>query len=149
MNDEALTPLERARKATRTMRERGEPIVRRNPIQLAAIKTKSKTMALRAYYWQHHGVVENQGTEDGAVVRQDAEGDYAKARQKSHQIGLPAVIKEICYHCEAGGIDPGARERVRNCGAPRCALHPVRPWQRIRGRKKIAEAKNIPLKVGV
>ena len=88
--------------------------------------TPTLPKCLRAYFWQHEGVIENQGCEGAEVFRQDAEAGYLDARERSRGIGLRAVINEICWRCECGDDDPGAGARIRDCKAPHCALHPVR-----------------------
>lgn len=133
--------LRRAHAKTAEMRAAGVKLSPpKNAIEQAKAAPKSLTKALRAYFWQQEGVVENQGNEDAGAFRSAAEGLYSGARERSREIGLPATIKEICYRCEAGGIDPGVVGRVRNCGAPKCALHPVRPWRSIKGSKPVVES---------
>ena len=42
---------------------------------------------------------------------------------------LRKAINAFCYECMGGDGEPGARDHVRNCTAPKCPLYPVRPWQ--------------------
>ena len=132
--------LKKAQEKLAQMRAAGiKPAAPKNAIEKAKADPKSKTKALRAYYWQHHGVVENQGNEAAGALHRDAEADYTEARARSRQLGLPQVIREICFNCEGGHADSGARYRVRDCGARICALHPVRPWKKLKNREPRSE----------
>lgn len=46
---------------------------------------------------------------------------------------LKAAIKAFCWTCVGEDADPGAKFRVRDCTVTRCALHPHRPWQNVKG----------------
>lgn len=104
----------------------------KNAVEQARADQTSNVKALRAYYWQHHSVVENQGNEAAQMLREDAERDYRAARERSLRpdIGLRAVINEVCWRCECGDDDPlypvKAGQRIRDCTISHCALHPVR-----------------------
>ena len=50
--------------------------------------------------------------------------EKAKANPKS----LRLAINGKCWDCQSG--DPGTRERIRDCWATDCSLHPVRPYQK-------------------
>lgn len=107
--------------------EMPKPGPRLNPIEKAKLAPKSLTKALRAYWWDMEGVIANQGTPEAVPQRQAAEARYRESRDLSRQIGLPAVIKGICWVCVSGDDDPGGGERVKNCRCASCPLHPVRP----------------------
>lgn len=52
--------------------------------------------------------------------------------QKAHAApkSLRKAVTAFCYECVGGDGEPGARNHVRNCTAPNCALFAVRPWQK-------------------
>lgn len=133
--------LKKAQEKRVAMRAAGiAPPPRKNVVEQAKAKP-TLTKCLRAYFFQHHGVIENSRCEGVELLREDAERDYRAARERSLKpgIGLRAVIDEICWCCEAGDIDPGAGERIRDCKAPHCALHPVRMKVAIRWRPETLE----------
>lgn len=49
---------------------------------------------------------------------------------------LAAPVKERCFECVGGDADPtpSPKVRVRDCECTDCPLHPVRPWQDLKGR---------------
>jgi hypothetical protein len=44
------------------------------------------------------------------------------------------AIAAKCFDCEGSGLDPGWKSRIGACEITSCALHAVRPYQRL-GRK--------------
>jgi len=118
-----------ARESRRAKFAAGERIEKLNPIEKAKRAPKSLTKALRAYYWDLEKVLANRGSPDGGEQRRIAEERYKVARSKSREVGLPAVIKDICRDCVGGYDDPGPQDRVRNCPCTSCPLHPVRGWR--------------------
>lgn len=38
-------------------------------------------------------------------------------------------VNSACWRCEGGGSDANAQERIGNCAAVHCGLHPGRPYQ--------------------
>jgi len=52
---------------------------------------------------------------------------YAKAL--ANPKSLRKCITGFCYECMGGDGEPGARNHVKNCTAPKCPLWHVRPWQ--------------------
>ncbi|MEX3984034.1 hypothetical protein AB4Y45_34155 [Paraburkholderia sp. EG287A] len=55
--------------------------------------------------------------------------EQAQANPKS----VKAAVKAFCWECVGADADPGAKFRVRDCTVTRCALHPHRPWQNVKG----------------
>jgi hypothetical protein len=51
-----------------------------------------------------------------------------RSAAKPHSKALAIVAK--CWQCIGGNGDPNPRQRIRECEVPRCALYPVRPYQR-------------------
>lgn len=49
-------------------------------------------------------------------------------RPESLRMSINAFCAQ-CMGCTDESIEPGFREQVRNCTAPRCALYAVRPYQ--------------------
>lgn len=150
MNTEK-TPLQLAQERMAELRReaaaRGEKLTVMNPIEAARANPKSKSRAILAYYWDLDLIEQNKGSADANVgeMRRQARANHKAAIKNS---GGPAkAIKAICYHC-VGGVDSvdvlvgeaclggevGGRPRVRNCQVTECALHPHRPWQKIRSR---------------
>ena len=46
-------------------------------------------------------------------------------------LSLRAAVNAKCYQCEGEDADPGVRWRIGNCACASCALHAVRPYQRL------------------
>lgn len=57
-------------------------------------------------------------------------------RAAKNPTSLRCAINGKCYDCQGAGYDPGTKERIRDCEAYDCTLHPVRPYQNIRRRVK-------------
>jgi hypothetical protein len=85
-----------------------------------------RAKTVRLYFRQHHGVDENRGS-IVQILRDDANRDFKLAQDRAKQVGWPAVVSEMCWKCECGDDDPGAGQRIADCKAPHCAIHPVRP----------------------
>lgn len=113
--------IERAQAALQAKREAGQPIRR------------SLAKPLREYFLDLAGVYLNQGCRDAPIreMRAEACANYEAARKK----GLAAAVQRICYECQGGDADPGPKIRVRDCTIEQCPLHPVRPWQQVKGRR--------------
>lgn len=59
---------------------------------------------------------------------------------EANPTSLKRAVKAFCWTCVGGDGDPGAKFRVRDCTAPKCPLHPHRPWQDAKGRIHIGAA---------
>jgi hypothetical protein len=59
---------------------------------------------------------------------------------QANPTSLKRAVKAFCWTCVGGDGDPGAKFRVRDCTAPKCALHPHRPWQDAKGRIQVGDA---------
>lgn len=107
---------------------------RLNPLERAKQKPKSLALALRAYRWEMSGADRNDRDPDAKrACKQDYKDAMAALKGQSKR----KVINETCFNCVGGYADPGPKLRVRDCGCTACPLHPVRPWQGIRGRKGV------------
>lgn len=89
----------------------------------------SRAKPLRDYYRDFFGLNDRQGP-DRAALRADYKAAIADLKGKS----LKREVESICFECVGGDSDPGPKLRVRDCRCRDCPLHPVRPWQSIRGR---------------
>lgn len=124
---DALREANAKRRAQVAAGEAPQPRPPANAVEQAKRDPKSKTKALRAYCWDMEKVIENQGTPEAMTQRRVAESNYRGLRKRSREIGLPALIKAICWDCVYGDVDPGGGDRIVNCTAASCPLHPVRP----------------------
>lgn len=87
---------------------------RRAQLRAQLAKGQDKMRELRASGWK--------------PVHRNPE-EQAQANPKSTK----AAIKAFCWGCVGADADPGAKFRVRDCTVTRCALHPHRPWQTVKG----------------
>lgn len=46
---------------------------------------------------------------------------------------LRLAINAKCYDCQGQDADPGVKKRIAFCECVDCPLHPVRPYQKMRG----------------
>jgi hypothetical protein len=99
----------------------------RNPIERARDNPKSRSLALKGYFYDWVGCTLNPCSKD---MRQEARELYKKARTE----GLVKAVKRICFDCVGGDADPGPRLRVRDCSCGDCPLHPIRPWKAVKNR---------------
>lgn len=99
----------------------------RNPLERARDNPKSRSLALKAYFYDYVGAPINTFSKE---MRQEARGLYKNARTD----GLAKAVKRICFECVGGDADPGPRLRVRDCRCSDCPLHPVRPWKNVKNR---------------
>lgn len=135
--------LKRAHEKVREMRAAGlEPAAPMNAIEKAKADPKSRAKAVRAYWWQHEGVLENRGNPEGGIQRRIAEEHFEASRSEAKQSGWKAVVNAICWECVCGRIDPGPKRRIRDCMVPKCGIHPVRPFQAYVGRGKHTKPEN-------
>jgi hypothetical protein len=103
-----------------------------SPIERARRNPKSRSLALRAWCWQHEMVDENKGTPEARQQRQAAHDLYR--RMRARDTSLVRVIRDICHDCLHDPEGISVRVLVRDCGVTDCGLHPVRPWQAVKGR---------------
>jgi hypothetical protein len=100
-----------------------------DPIIKARRNPTSRSLALKAYFWDLEGIELNRGCSGfpAKEAKEAARSAYRDARGK----GLKRAIEEICYTCVGGDADPEPHPkiRVRDCGSDTCLLWPVRPWQ--------------------
>lgn len=122
--------LEIARKKQAEKRAAGIKVSRVSIIEKAIRNPKSRSLALKAYYWDFVGCTLNPVTTD---LRKEYKGLYTAAQQG----GLAATLKNTCLECVGGNDDPGPKLQVKRCQCIDCPLHPVRPWQKISGRKPL------------
>ncbi|MFZ5653175.1 MAG: hypothetical protein ACOY42_02060 [Pseudomonadota bacterium] len=47
---------------------------------------------------------------------------------------LRLAINGKCWDCVGGSCDTAPRQRIRDCRIIECTLHPVRPYQDVKGR---------------
>lgn len=117
----------KAREAAAAKRAAGEKIVRLNPIEKSQRNPKSKSLAVRAYYWEWVGCAHNAVTpemrEEYAALCKKAKGDNA------------ATIKHTCMICVGNGADPNPWALINECRISDCLLHQVRPYQKREPRK--------------
>lgn len=91
----------------------------------------SRLPALKRYYRDFYGVDANKKDPgQPTLCYQDYNARMAELR--GQQLGK--VVQTICFECVGGDDDPGPKLRVRDCRCMDCPLHPVRPWQRLKGR---------------
>lgn len=126
------TPLQLAREALDRRIAAGEKIERLNPMQKAKADPKSKAKALRAYFWDQFMVEQNKGLE-GVSARELAD-DARTAYKDARKGGLALALKRTCLGCVGDGEDTRPKLEIRDCLVTDCPLHPVRPFQHLKGR---------------
>ena len=60
---------------------------------------------------------------------------FGRLRDQPDRHSLRDAITAFCGHCMGcteDHMEPGFREQVRNCTAPKCPLYHVRPYQQKR-----------------
>lgn len=111
------------------------------------MKRPSRSKAFRSYLREFHAV-----DHPGNYSAEQKKQVYTEIREtlKRAKGRLAATVRAACYNCVGGvdsvnlrgepspGGDPGGRERVRDCSVTKCPLHPVRPWQNLKGRPRKA-----------
>jgi hypothetical protein len=111
------------------------------------MKGLSRRKAFREYLRDFHAV-----DHPGNYSAEAKKEVYAEIRETLDRAKgrLAATVRATCYNCVGGvdsepllgapspGGDPGGRERVRDCTIAKCSLHPVRPWQNLKGRPRKA-----------
>jgi len=120
---ETQTPLEKAHAALQAKRAAGELVIRR----------RSLKQPLKEYFLDLAGVYLNQGCRDAEIgkLRAEAMANLRKARTE----GYAAAVQRICWECVGSDADPAPKLTVRDCVHSGCPLHPVRPWQDIKGER--------------
>lgn len=115
-----ISPMERAQARLREMRAAG-----------VKIKRVSRLPALKRYYRDFYGVDENKNDPGQPTL---CRLDYNTRMAELRGLNLRPVVESICFECVGGNDDPGPKLRVRDCACRDCPLHPIRPWQRLKGR---------------
>ena len=75
----------------------------------------------------------------GAPARRDP---IEKAHGNPHSLRLAIAGK--CWECSGRDLDPGTRQRIRDCPIPDCCLYSVRPYQSVRGRDPAIDLERNP-----
>jgi len=112
--------LEKAQARLREMRAAG-----------VKIKRVSRLPTLKRYYRDFYGVDENKNDPGQPTL---CRLDYNTRMAELRGVNLRPVVESICFECVGGNDDPGPKLRVRDCACLDCPLHPIRPWQRLKGR---------------
>lgn len=103
----------------------------------------SRSKAIRLYCIDCMGNGGNTNTPD--LIRDCPSTTCALYRVRPYQkntgrLHRAAAIQARCFDCAGRDDDstPSPRVRVRDCACAACPLHPVRPWQGIKGRGQYA-----------
>lgn len=99
----------------------------------AGVRVPSRAKAVRAYWREHFGLSDPQGGHI-SELRADYKAQIASLKGTS----LKGHVQQTCFECVGGDDDPGPKLRVKRCACSDCPLHPVRPWQQIKGRAGVA-----------
>jgi hypothetical protein len=106
--------------------ERSPARTRLNPIERAKADPKSRQKAYAAYCYDMDG-----------FKRTPRKHLTAAAREAG---GYKRLIRDTCFECVGEDADPAPRRQVRDCRCTSCPLHPVRPWQNLKGRGSAVRA---------
>ena len=91
----------------------------------------SRLPALKRYYRDYYGLDANKN-DPGQPTR--CQQDYKARMAELRGQKLSKMVEGICFECVGGNDDPGPKLRARDCLCGDCPLHPVRPWQKLKGR---------------